>query len=213
MWTKDREFPAATTATSGGRSSSSRGASSSSSASGTSSKATSLTMRAAAVRFVLANHLVSSAVLGPRTVEQLEQLVARDRQRPDVFARTQTSACRARSRAWGSRRDSRSTERKRSTACSTSPAKRPPAHPRDLRAGPFAVEYKGGDDPGDAAPTARPTRSSARGSPRRTRACPSWPRRATRRPSPAWPARPLRGSSTRSTARASSSRATASSPS
>jgi len=34
-----------------------------------------LTMRAAAVRFVLANHLVSSAVLGPRSVEQLEQLV------------------------------------------------------------------------------------------------------------------------------------------
>lgn len=33
------------------------------------------TMRAAAVRFVLANHLVSAAVLGPRTVEQLEQLV------------------------------------------------------------------------------------------------------------------------------------------
>lgn len=34
-----------------------------------------LTMRGAAVRFVLANHVVSSAVLGPRTVEQLEQLV------------------------------------------------------------------------------------------------------------------------------------------
>lgn len=33
------------------------------------------TLRAAAVRFVLANHLVSSAVLGPRTVEQLDQLV------------------------------------------------------------------------------------------------------------------------------------------
>ena len=33
------------------------------------------TMRGAAVRFVLANHLVSSAVLGPRSVEQLEQLV------------------------------------------------------------------------------------------------------------------------------------------
>jgi aryl-alcohol dehydrogenase-like predicted oxidoreductase len=33
------------------------------------------TMRAAAVRFVLANNLVSSAVLGPRSVEQLEQLV------------------------------------------------------------------------------------------------------------------------------------------
>ena len=34
-----------------------------------------LSMRAAAVRFVLANHLVSAAVLGPRSVEQLEQLV------------------------------------------------------------------------------------------------------------------------------------------
>ncbi len=33
------------------------------------------TMRAAAVRFVLSNHLVSSAVLGARSVEQLEQLV------------------------------------------------------------------------------------------------------------------------------------------
>lgn len=33
------------------------------------------TMRAAAVRFVLANNLVSSAVLGPRTVEQIDQLV------------------------------------------------------------------------------------------------------------------------------------------
>jgi aryl-alcohol dehydrogenase-like predicted oxidoreductase len=34
-----------------------------------------LTMRGAAVRFVLANHLVSAAVLGPKSVEQLEQLV------------------------------------------------------------------------------------------------------------------------------------------
>jgi aryl-alcohol dehydrogenase-like predicted oxidoreductase len=33
------------------------------------------TMRGAAVRFVLANHLVSAAVLGPRDVTQLEQLV------------------------------------------------------------------------------------------------------------------------------------------
>ncbi|HEY8076179.1 MAG TPA: aldo/keto reductase [Labilithrix sp.] len=33
------------------------------------------TLRGAAVRFVLANHLVSAAILGPRTVEQLEQLV------------------------------------------------------------------------------------------------------------------------------------------
>jgi aryl-alcohol dehydrogenase-like predicted oxidoreductase len=33
------------------------------------------TLRGAAVRFVLANHVVSAAVLGPRTVEQLEQLV------------------------------------------------------------------------------------------------------------------------------------------
>jgi aryl-alcohol dehydrogenase-like predicted oxidoreductase len=34
-----------------------------------------LTMRAAALRFVLANHLVSSVVLGPKSVTQLEQLV------------------------------------------------------------------------------------------------------------------------------------------
>jgi aryl-alcohol dehydrogenase-like predicted oxidoreductase len=34
-----------------------------------------LTLRAAAVRFVLANELVSSAVLGPKSVPQLEQLV------------------------------------------------------------------------------------------------------------------------------------------
>ena len=33
------------------------------------------TMRGAAVRFALANHLVSSAVLGPKSPEQLEQLV------------------------------------------------------------------------------------------------------------------------------------------
>jgi aryl-alcohol dehydrogenase-like predicted oxidoreductase len=33
------------------------------------------TLRAAAVRFALANHLVCAAVLGPRSVEQLEQLV------------------------------------------------------------------------------------------------------------------------------------------
>jgi aryl-alcohol dehydrogenase-like predicted oxidoreductase len=33
------------------------------------------TMRAAAVRFVLANRIVTSAVLGPRTVQQLEDLV------------------------------------------------------------------------------------------------------------------------------------------
>jgi len=34
------------------------------------------TLRAAALRFVLANSLVSSAVLGPRTVEQLDELVS-----------------------------------------------------------------------------------------------------------------------------------------
>jgi aryl-alcohol dehydrogenase-like predicted oxidoreductase len=32
-------------------------------------------MRAAAIRFALANHLVSSAILGPRSVTQLEQLI------------------------------------------------------------------------------------------------------------------------------------------
>jgi aryl-alcohol dehydrogenase-like predicted oxidoreductase len=34
-----------------------------------------LTLRGAAVRFALANHVVSAALLGPRTVEQLDQLV------------------------------------------------------------------------------------------------------------------------------------------
>ena len=34
-----------------------------------------LTLRAAAVRFVLSNEMVSSAVLGPRTMTQLDQLV------------------------------------------------------------------------------------------------------------------------------------------
>jgi aryl-alcohol dehydrogenase-like predicted oxidoreductase len=34
-----------------------------------------MTLRAAAVRFVLANSLVSGAVLGPRSAEQLEELV------------------------------------------------------------------------------------------------------------------------------------------
>jgi aryl-alcohol dehydrogenase-like predicted oxidoreductase len=33
------------------------------------------TLRAAAVRFALSNHLVSSAILGPKSVEQLDQLV------------------------------------------------------------------------------------------------------------------------------------------
>jgi aryl-alcohol dehydrogenase-like predicted oxidoreductase len=33
------------------------------------------TLRGAAVRFALANHLVSAAIVGPRTKEQLEQLV------------------------------------------------------------------------------------------------------------------------------------------
>ncbi len=32
-------------------------------------------LRAAAVRFVLANNLVSSAIVGPKSVAQLEQLV------------------------------------------------------------------------------------------------------------------------------------------
>jgi aryl-alcohol dehydrogenase-like predicted oxidoreductase len=34
-----------------------------------------MTLRAAAVRFVLANSIVSSAVLGPRSVAQLEEIV------------------------------------------------------------------------------------------------------------------------------------------
>lgn len=51
-----------------------------------------LTLRSVALRFVLSNHLVSSAVLGPRTVPQLEQLVRESGREPpylsdDVLAR------------------------------------------------------------------------------------------------------------------------------
>lgn len=51
-----------------------------------------LTLRSVALRFVLSNHLVSSAVIGPRTVPQLEQLVREAGKEPpylsnDVLAR------------------------------------------------------------------------------------------------------------------------------
>jgi aryl-alcohol dehydrogenase-like predicted oxidoreductase len=50
------------------------------------------TLRGAAVRFVLANHLVSSAVLGPRSVEQLEQLVRETGSGPRYLADEDLSA-------------------------------------------------------------------------------------------------------------------------
>ena len=42
-------------------------------------------MRAAALRFVLSNHLVTSAVLGPRSVTQLRQLVREAGSAPPYF--------------------------------------------------------------------------------------------------------------------------------
>jgi aryl-alcohol dehydrogenase-like predicted oxidoreductase len=50
------------------------------------------TLRGAAVRFVLANHLVSSAVLGPRSVEQFEQLVRETGSGPVYLAHDALSA-------------------------------------------------------------------------------------------------------------------------
>jgi aryl-alcohol dehydrogenase-like predicted oxidoreductase len=50
------------------------------------------TLRGAAVRFVLANHLVSSAVLGPKSVEQLEQLVRETGSGPRYLADEDLSA-------------------------------------------------------------------------------------------------------------------------
>jgi aryl-alcohol dehydrogenase-like predicted oxidoreductase len=44
------------------------------------------TMRAAAVRYVLANHLVSTAVIGPKSVIQLEQLVRETENAPPYLA-------------------------------------------------------------------------------------------------------------------------------
>lgn len=46
-----------------------------------------LTLRSVAVRFVLSNQLVSSAVLGPRTVPQLEQLVREAGKEPPYLAK------------------------------------------------------------------------------------------------------------------------------
>ena len=46
-----------------------------------------LSLRAAALRFVLANQLVTSAVLGPRSVAQLEQLVREAGDGPALPAR------------------------------------------------------------------------------------------------------------------------------
>jgi aryl-alcohol dehydrogenase-like predicted oxidoreductase len=50
-----------------------------------------LTLRAAAVRFVLSNEMVSSAVLGPKNVEQLEQLVREAGTEPPYLSSDQLS--------------------------------------------------------------------------------------------------------------------------
>ena len=60
-----------------------------------------LSVRAAAVRFVLANQLVSSAVLGPRSVAQLEQLVREAGQGPPYLRDTALAELSARLRTAG----------------------------------------------------------------------------------------------------------------
>jgi aryl-alcohol dehydrogenase-like predicted oxidoreductase len=60
-----------------------------------------LTLRAAALRFVLSSQLVSSAVLGPRTVAQLEQLVREAGEGPPYLRDTALAELSARLRAVG----------------------------------------------------------------------------------------------------------------
>jgi len=50
------------------------------------------TMRSAAVRFVLANHMVGAAILGPRSVEQLEQIIRETGSGPTYLADADLSA-------------------------------------------------------------------------------------------------------------------------
>ena len=167
------------------------------------------TLRAAAVRFVLANHLVSSAVLGPRSVEQLEQLVretgAGPRYLPDedlgiaaaralagghphvTVDRSEDARARARRRARGGPRDRahlRRRVRRRVQGEERS------GHARRSRSQRLHLRRARARVPGDA--------DRRRGE--RSRVV----RRVQR-------SRHTRGSSTRSTARASSSRATGSS--
>ncbi len=60
-----------------------------------------LSLRAAAVRFVLANQLVTSAVLGPRSVAQLDQLVREAGLGPPYLRDTALAELSARLRAAG----------------------------------------------------------------------------------------------------------------
>jgi aryl-alcohol dehydrogenase-like predicted oxidoreductase len=60
-----------------------------------------VSVRAAALRFTLANNLVSSAVLGPRTVAQLEQLVREAGEGPPYLRDTALAELSARLRAVG----------------------------------------------------------------------------------------------------------------
>lgn len=60
-----------------------------------------LSLRAVAVRFVLANQLVTSAVLGPRSVPQLEQLVREAGEGPPYLKDTALAELSARLRAAG----------------------------------------------------------------------------------------------------------------
>ena len=60
-----------------------------------------VSVRAAALRFALANNLVSSAVLGPRTVAQLEQLVREAGEGPPYLRDTALAELSARLRAVG----------------------------------------------------------------------------------------------------------------
>jgi aryl-alcohol dehydrogenase-like predicted oxidoreductase len=60
-----------------------------------------LSLRAAALRFVLANQLVSSAVLGPRSVAQLEQLVREAGEGPPYLRDTALAELAARLRSVG----------------------------------------------------------------------------------------------------------------
>ena len=60
-----------------------------------------LTLRAAALRFVLANQIVSSAILGPRAVAQLDQLVREAGSGPPYLRDTALAELSARLRAAG----------------------------------------------------------------------------------------------------------------
>ena len=165
-----------------------------------------------AVRFVLANHLVSSCVLGAKSITQLEQLVRETGGGPQLYAGRRP---RRRSRACSRERRGAHVTFDRAGADRRTCARRSRATPsdvlsRDLHFGEFDVEYKGRADPftlADREAGALICDALSRGG----RPCRSSPKRAPERPTPASPRPRPRGSSTLSTARASSSRETASS--